>query len=96
MKWLVFIGSVFLVSCAGVQEIEMHSKQNVASIETLLRPSEVRKGARIEVKSEGLTPILKGSKWIRVWRGSYSDGRSVSPPGWMYIELEEEKPVTNF
>ncbi len=96
MKWLVFLSSVFVVGCAGVQEIEMHSKQNVASIESLLRPSEVRDGLRIEVKDKGLKPILKGSKWIRVWRGSYFDGKSVSPPGWIYIELEEERPITNF
>lgn len=94
MRWLVFLSSVFLVGCASVQEIEIHSRQNVESIESLFRP--FGGGPKIEVRDEGLKPILKGSKWIRVWRGSYKDRSSVSPPGWIYIELEEEKPVTNF
>lgn len=98
MKWRVFTGSAvfFLFSCASVKEIEMHSRQNIASIENLIRPTEVRELAKIEVKEKGLRPLLKGSKWIRVWRGSYWNGRAVVPSGWIYLKLEDEEPLTNF
>ncbi len=94
MKWLLILGSLLLLSgCAGVKEIETHSKENVRSIESLFsNPT----ASKIEIRENKPYPLIRSSEWIRVWKGSYSENGSISPEGWIYIRLSPETPETNF
>ena len=94
MRWLLIAGSVFVLSCAGVKEIEVHSKENVSSIETLF--SGASPSVSIEVKENKLYPLLRSSEWVKVWRGSYFESEGLDPEGWIYLRLRPETPETNF
>ena len=94
MKWLLIVGNIFLLSCAGVKEIEEHSKENVSSVEALF--SGTSPSIPVGARENKPYPLLRSSEWVKVWRGSYSENESVDPEGWIYLRLRSETPVTNF
>lgn len=91
-RWLL-VGSALTLGCASVKEVEVHSKENVLSLERLFSSEHV---PRVEVRESKPYPLLKSSEWVKVWRGSYSEGEGVSEEGWIYIRLKPETPETNF
>ena len=95
MRWLLLLSSFFVWSCASVSELELHARQNVKSMEELFKGGGVPK-TKVEIKANRHRPLLFPSRWVKVWKGSYYEGGAVSPEGWIYLELEEERPYTSF